>query len=61
MKIKEWVCDFCGQDFDVEVDLLAHQLNSSCEPEEETTLLETNRKTSRQDAPACQYCTTKKF
>ena len=27
-----WVCDFCGEKFDWEVDLLAHQFNSPCEP-----------------------------
>jgi hypothetical protein len=29
--IKLWVCEICGQDFDKEVDLLAHQFNSQCE------------------------------
>ncbi len=33
MDAKEWVCEICGQDFDKEVDLLAHQFNSDCERE----------------------------
>ena len=27
-----WICDFCGQIFEEEIDLLAHQFNSACEP-----------------------------
>ena len=27
----EWICEICGQPFMDEVDLLAHQFNSSCE------------------------------
>ena len=28
-----WICEICAKDFDNEVDLLAHQFNSSCEKE----------------------------
>ena len=27
----KWICEICAQSFDIEVDLLAHQFNSSCE------------------------------
>ena len=27
-----WVCDFCAQKFEYEVDLLAHQFESACDP-----------------------------
>jgi len=33
IKIKPWVCEICAEAFDAEVDLLAHQFNSSCEKE----------------------------
>ena len=29
----EWICDVCGEKFKTEVDLLAHQFNSTCERE----------------------------
>jgi len=31
MTREDWVCEICGQSFEAEVDLLAHQFNSSCE------------------------------
>lgn len=30
--LEKWTCDECAQQFDEEVDLLAHQFNSSCDP-----------------------------
>ena len=45
MKIKKWVCEICAQGFDIEVDLLAHQFNSSCEKDmEQRTALEQRSK-----------------
>jgi len=31
MKDDPWICEICAQEFENEVDLLAHQFNSSCE------------------------------
>jgi len=28
---KSWICEICAEEFKNEVDLLAHQFNSSCE------------------------------
>ena len=39
MKTKQWICEICAEDFDYEVDLLAHQFNNSCERELQERLL----------------------
>lgn len=30
---EKWLCEICAETFDNEIDLLAHQFNSSCEKE----------------------------
>ena len=33
MSEEKWICEICAETFDNEIDLLAHQFNSSCEKE----------------------------
>jgi len=33
MKNDLWICEICAEEFKNEIDLLAHQFNSSCEKE----------------------------
>ena len=44
-----WICGICGQEFEVEVDLLAHQFNSPCEKEldERAAVTDTRKETLR--------------
>jgi len=48
MNTDPWICEICAEEFVNEIDMLAHQFNSSCEREIKKRWAEEDRRERRQ-------------